>query len=99
MTYIILGVGFNAGQRNQDATGMAKLTDPEILLCYRNALRNWRYEGFVVFEKDAAEGLRKHLDGVGGVAKSQSRKSHVSSRIASEIANQVVAQNPPTLRV
>jgi hypothetical protein len=43
---------------------MAKLTDPEILLCYRNALRNWRYEGFVVFEKDAAEGLRKHLDGV-----------------------------------
>lgn len=43
---------------------MAKLTDPEILGCYINALRNWRPEGFVVFQKDAALGLRKHLDGV-----------------------------------
>jgi hypothetical protein len=42
---------------------MAKLTDPEILRCYENALKNWRYDGFVVFEKDAAEGLRRHLPG------------------------------------
>jgi hypothetical protein len=43
---------------------MAKLADPEILSCYINALQNWRYEGFVVFKKDAAEGLRTHLEGV-----------------------------------
>jgi hypothetical protein len=42
---------------------MATLTDPEVLACYHNALRNWRFEGYVVFMKDAAEGLRKHLGG------------------------------------
>ena len=42
---------------------MARLTDPEILQCYRNALLNWRFDGYIVFEKDAAEGLRKFLDG------------------------------------
>lgn len=40
---------------------MAKLTDPEVLACYRNALCNWQYEGYVVFMKDAANGLRLHL--------------------------------------
>ena len=40
---------------------MAKLTDAEILGCYQNALQNWRYDGYIVFEKNAAEGLRKHL--------------------------------------
>jgi hypothetical protein len=42
---------------------MARLTDPEVLACYKNALSNWRFEGYVVFEKDAAEGLRKYLEG------------------------------------
>jgi hypothetical protein len=42
---------------------MVTLTDPEVLTCYYNALRNWHFEGYVVFMKDAAEGLRKHLDG------------------------------------
>lgn len=43
---------------------MVRLSDVEILTCYTNALRNWTYEGFVVFEKDAAQGLRKHLEGI-----------------------------------
>ncbi|HYV38187.1 MAG TPA: hypothetical protein VE988_21050 [Gemmataceae bacterium] len=40
---------------------MAKLTDPEILTCYCNALANWRYAGYIVFERDAEHGLRRHL--------------------------------------
>lgn len=40
---------------------MAKLTDPEILTCYRNALANWNYAGFVEFSPLAAEWLRKEL--------------------------------------
>lgn len=40
---------------------MAKLTDPLLLACYQNALRNWRFNGYIVFEKEAAEGLRQHL--------------------------------------
>jgi hypothetical protein len=40
---------------------MAKLTDPLLLTCYQNALRNWRFNGYIVFEKEAVEGLRRHL--------------------------------------
>jgi hypothetical protein len=40
---------------------MARLTDPQLLTCYQNALRNWRFNGFIVFEKEAVEGLRQHL--------------------------------------
>ena len=40
---------------------MAKLTDPEVLTCYRNALANWRYYGFVVFSPLATEWLDKEL--------------------------------------
>jgi hypothetical protein len=40
---------------------MAALTGPELLACYTNALDNWRFDGYMVFEKDAAAGLRKWL--------------------------------------
>jgi hypothetical protein len=42
---------------------MPPLTDPEILCCYRNALSNWRFEGFVAFTERAREGLRLVLPG------------------------------------
>jgi hypothetical protein len=42
---------------------MATLTDPVVLTCYKNALINWRFEGYVVFMRQAAEGLRTHLSG------------------------------------
>ena len=42
---------------------MSTLTDPEVLFCYRNALCNWKYDGYVVYMKDAAEGLRRYLVG------------------------------------
>ncbi len=41
---------------------MAKLTG-SLLTCYRNALRNWRYRGFVGYTKDAERGLRSELRG------------------------------------
>ena len=40
---------------------MARLTDLEILTCYRNALANWRYDGFVEFFPLAADWLEKEL--------------------------------------
>lgn len=40
---------------------MAKLTDPEVLTCYCNALANWRYDGYVEFLQRAAEWLDKEL--------------------------------------
>jgi len=43
---------------------VARLTDPEVERCYRNALANWQYNGFVVYEKDAADWIRANLDGV-----------------------------------
>ena len=36
-------------------------TDPEILMCYRNALANWRYDGFVEFLPIAADWLNKEI--------------------------------------
>jgi hypothetical protein len=42
---------------------MGKLTDPEILACYRNALANWRYDGYIVLTPPAEECLRRHLPG------------------------------------
>jgi hypothetical protein len=41
---------------------VAKLTDPEILACYCNALANWRYAGFVDFSPLAAQWLKKELN-------------------------------------
>jgi hypothetical protein len=42
---------------------MAKLTDPEKLRCYKNALSNWNYTGYVTFDKLADEWIRRELDG------------------------------------
>lgn len=38
---------------------MARLTDLEILTCYRNALANWLYDGFVKYSPLAEEWLQK----------------------------------------
>ena len=43
---------------------MARLTDPETLSCYRNALANWRYRGFINFSRIAEEWLRDQLGGM-----------------------------------
>jgi len=43
---------------------MAKLTDPEIERCYQNALRNWKFSGFVIYDKDADSWVRENLEGV-----------------------------------
>jgi hypothetical protein len=43
---------------------MARLTDPEILTCYQNALGNWRFLGFVDFTKLAQEWLQRELSGM-----------------------------------
>ena len=41
---------------------MARLTGP-LLPCYQNALRNWRYTDFIIYEEIAARWLRKELRG------------------------------------
>jgi len=40
---------------------MPPLTDPERLQCYRNALANWSYTDFIVFEELAWDWLRGNL--------------------------------------
>jgi hypothetical protein len=40
---------------------MPPLTDPVRCRCYRAALANWRYEGYVNFGKDASRWLRAEL--------------------------------------
>ena len=40
---------------------MPPLTDPERLQCYRNALKNWRYTNYIVFERLAWDWLRSNL--------------------------------------
>jgi hypothetical protein len=40
---------------------MPPLTDPERSRCYLAALTNWRYDGFITVEKDAAHWLRVEL--------------------------------------
>ena len=35
---------------------MPPLTDPERSRCFLNALANWRYDGYIVFAKDAVRG-------------------------------------------
>lgn len=42
---------------------MARLTDPEKLGCFTNAISNWRYAGYVTFTRLADEWLRRGLDG------------------------------------
>ncbi len=40
---------------------MPPLTDPERSQCYLNALANWRYDGFIVFLKDAVRWILAEL--------------------------------------
>ncbi|MSQ93463.1 MAG: hypothetical protein EXR98_02780 [Gemmataceae bacterium] len=40
---------------------MSKLTDPEKLACFKNALANWRYEGFIILTEVAFDWIRIHL--------------------------------------
>jgi len=42
---------------------MARLTDPEKLRCYKNALSNYKFSGYVNFTQVAWEWLRRNLDG------------------------------------
>lgn len=42
---------------------MARLTDPEKLRCYKNALSNYKFSGYVEFTQVAWEWLRRNLDG------------------------------------
>ena len=42
---------------------MPPLSDPERLQCYRNALANWRFEGYVRFTELADRWVRKQLAG------------------------------------
>lgn len=43
---------------------MARLTDPEILARYEQALADWKVEGAIVLEGRAPDGLRTTLEGV-----------------------------------
>ncbi len=43
---------------------MARLTDPDILARYTQALTEWKVEGAIELEGRAAEGLRTTLEGV-----------------------------------
>jgi hypothetical protein len=42
---------------------MARLTDPKLLSLIREALREWRAEGYVLWKRLPAEWLRKELEG------------------------------------
>lgn len=43
---------------------MANLRDSEKLACYRNALANWRYDGFIILTEIAFEWMKLHLQGL-----------------------------------
>ncbi len=43
---------------------MARLTDPEILARYKQALADWEFEGAIVLKGRAPESLRTTLEGV-----------------------------------
>jgi hypothetical protein len=43
---------------------MARLTDPEILARYKQALAEWNVEGAVILQGRAPDGLRTTLEGV-----------------------------------
>ena len=42
---------------------MARLTDPKLLSLIREALREWRADGYVVWKRLPAEWLRQELEG------------------------------------
>ena len=41
---------------------MPRLTDPEKLHCYQNALSNWRYEGFLILTDVAFEWMNLNFE-------------------------------------
>jgi hypothetical protein len=41
---------------------MSRLTDPDVLGLFLEALENWRWKGFLAWRRVAAEWLRKNLD-------------------------------------
>ena len=43
---------------------MARLTDPDILARYKQALSEWKVVGYIELKKDAYEGLRTTLGGL-----------------------------------
>lgn len=43
---------------------MARLTDPDVLVRYKQALSEWKVQGAILLKKDAHEGLRTTLQGV-----------------------------------
>jgi hypothetical protein len=43
---------------------MARLTDPDLLARYKQALADWNVEGAIVFKGRAPDGLRLTLEGV-----------------------------------
>ena len=56
---------------------MPPLTDPVRCRCYRAALANWRFEGYVNFGKDAARWLRDELPEYTALAIKQLLYEHV----------------------
>lgn len=53
-----------AGEASSGDLSMAPLTDPVRLKAYRNALRNWKYEGYVSWKEEAARWIRRELEGL-----------------------------------
>jgi hypothetical protein len=58
---------------------MAALTNPALLALFREALREWRYDGFVTWKRVAAEWLTKNLEGCTQKAIAKLMYEHVES--------------------
>ena len=58
---------------------MARLTDPEKLACFINALANWRYEGFIILTDMASEWMNLHLEGFSTRTLGKLMYDHVTS--------------------
>jgi hypothetical protein len=58
---------------------MAPLTDPDTLKAFREALREWRCDGYVVWKRRAGEWLAKNLDDVDQRTVSRMMQEHVES--------------------
>lgn len=58
---------------------MAPLTDPDTLTAFREVLREWRCDGYVVWKRRAGEWLAKKLDDVDQRTVSRMMHEHVES--------------------
>ena len=63
----------------KDGRSLGKLTDPERLACYKNALANWRYEGYIVLTALSLEWLRRELKGVSSATFKRMLFEHVQA--------------------